>query len=404
MQATNAQTQKPTAITATPVEETSSPTPAEPPNIPSSIALAELHDLGINLEVTLEFSLWFPEHRASELDINGAEDGVLISLEALFCNTGNTAFTFESFDDLCVLYEHILGSNVAVVRSSRQDGHDEDPEATIVMAPYVIYLEERYRYVRDGQFSWTTWKVSFEIFQLGRSVVESAIAALGVESEFSSEEEIYMSSARAIQNGLKRTMDANMQDGSFDSILASHVVGMQVFSSPLDEELETFGFLDWNYPNVIPSPRYANANANRDKMIIATIASLAFLVSLAVGAYISLNRRRARAAWMKERERHIMRSDERDIVKQEQPVRRSTPGDASTMTNMKGSLVPAEIDLMEDDATPISQPTMDERKVEGTSDREDDRDDDRESGVSGSLDLAWSLEGVDAPWRPWPRA
>ena len=74
----------------TPIQETFDSTTV------GTVPHAEMQDLGTDLQVTVSFSLLFQGRRASELDINAVEAGVLRSLEEIFCDR-NSRFDFSYF-------------------------------------------------------------------------------------------------------------------------------------------------------------------------------------------------------------------------------------------------------------------------------------------------------------------
>lgn len=293
---------------------------------------------------SLELSLWFPEHRVSNLDITRIENEVLSSLEYLFCDFQGHV---DLQDNLCVVKGGVMNANTSQtngnappmdVQRTPQLLPINSVDQTILLVPSVIHLEERYAYEGERD-SWTTWRVSFETFQLGLPLLQSVPFSID-QDEVLSSEEVFGAGIQEIQRIMETFMAMSIQTGDFDRILESRVKDVPVRSSSVGEELDTFDFGAWNQNQTISvvdpvlkdpsdSPDESESLSDQNKMIIIIVSAATLFAVVALGMYTYLAPRRRRAQWNKERKVHIIDIND-NVEPKEQPCR---PPETVTLCN-----------------------------------------------------------------------
>jgi hypothetical protein len=352
-------------------------------------------------EVTLEFSLWFPNHRVSDLDINSVEKAVLNGLEYIFCDKPTTALPIDSINGLCVLKEEsmeVVQMNV-LKSSTDQDQHHvqeaEDVAETILFAPFVSYLDERYLVEKDEVFFWTTWKVSWEVFQFGRPVVQHVLTTLVDRSGATPMEENYLATLQ-IQDIMTVIMESSIRSGEFDDILRIKLTSIQAYSSVPGSEATSFPFPSRSSTESVFVPDNSDSMSDPNKIIILTLVGLFIFSALATGVYLSLKPKRARNAWIRQCERHCMGS-------RQQLENHSTDESLPSSNERLGSTLSSpRMDNLEkgsDEDSPTYEIPLtdgDDTSYAGT--------DGRFSGIS-SISLGWSVDdgfGLQSRGEPAP--
>ncbi|CAB9522956.1 laminin G sub domain 2 [Seminavis robusta] len=464
---------KPASQIQTQASATLPPTGADRP-IADLNASGGIDALGeVKGETTLEFSLWFPDHRASDLDIISVENSVLNSLEMLFCDRHTPALTIDISDDLCVLKDESIGVQVAVIksRSSGNQGTDllVDLDATVLFAPFVSYLDERFVVEGDKAFFWTTWKVSWEVYQVGRPLMQDVLTRQAARGEaLGLGEGKHLVGAQEIQNRMMIVMEASILSGEFNAILKTRMIGIPVLSSVLGSEMTTFQFLDQpgmdtadnndnDEPNVsLQTADDSDTMSSGTKTIFIGIMCACFFFAVALGVYYNSYKptMRAREAWMTESQRHGL--DASEVCAAMRDNTHASGSLHSSNERLVSTQSPPRIDSLEDGleqpppANEIPEETSDDgtdaymsaisslslgwsmesksvEKVSGQSNEAEDvgdvedagqvppptvtevpavdvlsdlGTDDRASTMSG-VDFGWSLDGMDAHWKPW---
>jgi len=279
---------------------------------------------GVNGAANLQFSLWFPDHHVSDLDIAWVENEVLTGLKQLFCDLD----TPLDNDNMCVLHDDVLKLETAQISITRQaplpTRERSELDYTILLPPYVAHLDERYR-SNDGGDSWTTWQVVWEIYQFGSPLLQQAISSSGSGLETT---DLIKAGVREIQQLISAALDANIRSGKFDAVLKAHVKDVPVASSVVNEELKTFVFLAWDdlESDVKPSitSEGGSSDSTRNTTITVIVILVACVIIVAAAGYLHIFKPRSpKAEWKKEREKHIVdaieRENERDDLSQKIP-------------------------------------------------------------------------------------
>jgi hypothetical protein len=313
--------------------------------IPPLFGVSAPHEQMEKEETSLEFSLWFPDHRVSDLDLNSVERAVLNSLEDMFCDRQTAALTIDSPDNLCVFKDEsidVVEMNI-LKRSTSQDQHQiqeaDYVDATILFAPYVSYMDERYLVEQDKVFFWMTWKVSWEVFQLGRAAIQHVMTTSVDRSGATPMEDNYLAATRQIQESMTVMMEASIRSGEFDQILRTKLTSIQVFSSVTGSEGTSFPFLNRNSIESEVTQTADDSMSAANKIIIVTATGLFIFSGLVAWAYVSLRPKRSRRAWIRQCERSFMGSRyqlEKDLTDESLPSSNEKMGSTLTPHSMEG--------------------------------------------------------------------
>lgn len=375
-------------------------------SVPFSLPeVQELRD--IRAETNLELSLWFPDQRVSNLNLTRVEQQLLLSLETLFCDIRSTSVKMlDSSDTLCVLEEKLSGSDSSLFSVEARQAllPWQEMDATILLAPYVSRLDERYASEQEAHFSWTTWKVTFTVSQLGVPMIQRGIRQLEKSDTDITANLAYMAGIQELQQIMAKEMTESIRSGDFDIILLKKLNEATAISSPVGAELELFDFLGWESTKDasergVDSATVDGSDSSREKTIIVATICASFIVVVALVGFFVVRPHSSRIAWKREREAHILDDIEKEAAKEHHlnSIKREVVREPGS-TKKRASTDSAQADGVVS-AAPFPSDVYAVRKVDEISEHPGDI-----VSVLDSVDdcYTWSVDGLDAPWKAYP--
>ena len=187
-------------------------------------------------EVFVDFSLYSPNVTNLEMNFMKLKMGVCGSLDALVCDQAHPIK--EEGPEYCAVRDDILLKDGSPSQSRT--------EPSLVLSDYdVTVMALASTNVKDGSgvilgsspISWTTWRMSYGILQLGPALKKHIVETYGSELN---ETEINAKGVQMLQDMMSENMKRTLADGVFQKDINGFMKDIMILASVVGEEVSTY--------------------------------------------------------------------------------------------------------------------------------------------------------------------
>ena len=188
-------------------------------------------------EVFVEFSLWCPTKDHMELDFMKLKMGVCGSIDVLVCDA--TDPIRENGPEYCAVRSDVLLKDAAL---SAVDNAVGQMDATVIALASTNVNDASGVVHNSDLLSWTTWRMSWNVIQLGSALRQHIESMYEVDGNTLSDAEKNMKGLALLQQMMAVEMERTLREGVFQDDLNVFLDGaFTLKSSVVGEEITTFG-------------------------------------------------------------------------------------------------------------------------------------------------------------------
>ncbi|CAB9516911.1 expressed unknown protein [Seminavis robusta] len=203
------------------------PQVADPPKYD---VIADVQSFSSAIDFVVGISLWSPDGIPVDDDVKlkPIKDSMLMSVRMMYCEDFTT--------NVCVIKDDMLLTSKDVFASpnGKQQG---SVASTTLMVPRIGGV------LGEGvdPLMWTSWRISFQVVQLGVQYIQELLQQLEEGSEIPvSAETILQLVPEMIKQKVTKDIEKSIREGTFDGLLHGNLGNDDIVSSVVGEEAETF--------------------------------------------------------------------------------------------------------------------------------------------------------------------
>ncbi|CAB9529230.1 expressed unknown protein [Seminavis robusta] len=213
-----------------------------PPPPPTVTQAESLYDDTLDFdnsfgEVFVDFSLFSPNVTNRQMNFMKLKMSITSSIDVLICDETSPIANHDG-GDYCAVRDTVLAK--AATTASRRDPQlfAQIPKTT-VLALSTTNVRDATAVTYSGKlFSWTTWKLGWDIVQIGETLREHVTERYGSDL---TEEEQDEKAHSILQHMMSTEFEGILRDGVFEHDLNLFMNPIVVMTSVVGEEVATFG-------------------------------------------------------------------------------------------------------------------------------------------------------------------